>query len=81
MRNLKEQVERVCKRRRLPPRRVIAVQTVDANVPESVSDWLDTHWILFPIESLPGEEDHACPIELLVETRDRKYDIIVPYVG
>ncbi len=81
LRVLKEQVENICRRQRLPPRRIIAIQTANADVPENVSDWLDMYWILFPIGSLRGGEAHACPIELLVETSDRKYDIIVPYVG
>lgn len=81
LRELKSQVERVLRKSKLAPSRVLVVQAVSGDIPDELASWIDRNWILFPIGRSLGKELHAVPIEVLVEAEDGHYDLATLNAG
>src|SRR2546422_2119451 len=65
----------------VPPDRVLVVQTVPADIPEEIERWLDANWVLHRRGSGRGGEVRACPLQLLVEREDGKYEVAPAFAG
>ena len=76
LRQVKEAAQRMAVSTGVPPDRVLVVQTVPAEIPEEVERWLDSNWVL-----APRKRRRVCPLQLLVERDDGRYEVAPVYAG
>ncbi|MCK5290436.1 MAG: hypothetical protein KAR39_00260 [Thermoplasmata archaeon] len=81
LRQFKEDVELVARKKRIRPTRAIIVIESGENLEEWIYDWVENNWMVFPKGAKPGKEFHACPTEVFLERPDGFYDLAVFYVG
>jgi hypothetical protein len=78
---VKQLVDHVLSKTKVPPNHVLLVQTDPIEIPEEVERWIDEHWVLYPMGRKPGKEFHACPLQLVVEGKDGRYDVACVFAG
>lgn len=81
LRRVKDAAEQVAVATRVPPDRVLVVQSVPSEIPDEVERWIDDNWILAPRGRRAVERAPACAIQLLVEREDGRYDLSPPFAG
>ncbi len=78
---LKEAVETVVRKRKVPADHILAIQLLPDEIPEEVEQWIDDNWVLYPLGRKPGKEEQVCPVQLIVEGADGHYRLGCMYPG